>query len=362
MTSQNAGFSVYDPALSDYATLLAGTAGDAKHAAGYVQSEFKMKPSEQGFTVHGIAVINPLGSRNADLQQAAHTALEHLADLLASSKHAMGAAASYYQSTDQANAEQADRAYPGHSRQTEPPAKPAGPYPGIRNVTDPELRTPVAGNPPVNPLAPIQQAQAMLSPADHILQIIKAVLGFDPLEKATEAFTGDWAKYSEIANGWSGLASFTDDINKNLTHGLAVLAEYWTGNAADAAQAYFHGLTKALGEMAGTFRALHTRYVIAENTTYDLAQDIASDIEAMVDTAIVMLLAASAVAQGGGDIPDDAVTGLAAALQGGKFLATLATALATITQIALLMAGLTNGLTAVTSYPLPHSAYQFPPK
>ncbi len=62
------------------------------------------------------------------------------------------------------------------------------------------------------------------------------------------------------------------------------------------------------------------------------------------------------------DIPDDAVTGLAAALQGGKFLATLATALATITQIALLMASLTNGLTAVTSYPLPHAAYQFPPK
>jgi hypothetical protein len=70
MTSQNAGFSVYDPAVSDDATLLGGAAGDAKHAAGYVQSEFKIEPSEQGFTVHGIAVINPLGSRNADLPPA----------------------------------------------------------------------------------------------------------------------------------------------------------------------------------------------------------------------------------------------------------------------------------------------------
>jgi hypothetical protein len=368
MTSGNPWFFVYDPALCDYAKLLGSSGTDTAQAVQYVQAYFDM---DTGFSSSEGGLLNVLGWRNADVRQAAHRALSHLTDLFLRSEQSMNGAANAYQQGAQAAEATIDATYPGVMRTSRHISPPTIPYPGISEVCNPAtaLSPPVVPDNFVNPLLPIQQAQAVLSPADHILQAIKHIIGFDPLELAIKRFEGDWEKYGQIANGWKNLAEFIADVNHNITQGLATLDTFWGGNAEDAAWKYFDGLSGSLATMADTFRALHEHYLLAAFTAYEAAQAIAAEVEAMVDEAIVSLIAlgvsAAAVAQGGLDIPNDAVAlladGTAIALSGGEILANLTEVAAALTGIGSMIINAASGFSAPTSYPLPGQPYRFPP-
>lgn len=357
------GFYVYDPALRDFSRLLGQSAQDSQQAEQYVQRRCTMDPP----TAKG--VFSYLEWHHAAVQRAAMGAFTRLTTLLESSGQGMTDAASYYQQTDAALAAQIDATFPEVKRGGTPNYPPARPYPGIRQGIDPPTDLVLPSVPDyVNPLQPLLDAQSILSATNWALKILTEILGYNPLDKAIEFFTGDWEQYGMVSEGWNSLANFTEDLTGNISHGLGVLNEFWGGNAENAAWSYFTGLDQAVGPVAGTFGKLRYYYNMAAYVTFEASQFIAGEIIAMVDLVVAIGLTAAAVLQAGLDPANDAAAvaddgaELAAAAGGGDFIGNLMAVLYALAFFADVTADAVAALEAPTSYPLPGHSYHFPPR
>lgn len=356
------GFYVYDPALRDFAKLLSQSAQDTQQAQEYVQRRCTMDPpTDKG-------VFSYLEWHHTVVQRAAAGAFARLTTLLQASGQGMTDAASYYEQTEAALSAKIDTTFPHVDRGRTPSYPPTEPYPGISKGIDPASDLILPSVPDfVNPLQPLLDAQSILSPTNWALKILTGILGYNPLDKAIEFFTGDWEQYGLVSEGWNSLANFTEDLTGNVRHGLGVLNEFWGGNAEDAAWSYFTGLDQALGPVAGIFGKLRYYYNMAAYVTFEASQFIAGEIIAMVDLVVAIGVTAAAVLQAGLDpandvaaVADDGAE-LAAAAGGGDFIGNLMAVLYALAFFADETADAVAALEAPTSYPLPAHGYHFPP-
>jgi hypothetical protein len=360
------GFYVYDPALRDFAELLRQSQQDTQEAAQYAQRQLAIaRPTI------GSGVFSYLAWHHRGVQAAVENAFTRLATLLEASAQGMTATVSYYTQTDADLAAKIDATFPHVQRGTTPDYPPAEPYPGMLQLADPTTNLTLPSEPDfTNPLAPLQAARSVLSESGWAYRALTQILGFDPLEKAVEFFTGDWEHYGRVCEGWNNLANFTGDVVDNLQSGLGLLNKFWGGNAEDAAWSYFTGMTGALIPVQLALGELRHYYQQAALVSYVASENIASEIEAMVDLIIATVVTAAvtftAAAEAGLDPAADLGTifadgaDLEATISGREFIGHLTEILALLRFFAAAGEEAVSALEAPASYPLPGHGYHFP--
>ncbi|MFF5230313.1 hypothetical protein [Dactylosporangium sp. NPDC000521] len=165
------------------------------------------------------------------------------------------AAARYYTSTDRAVADRFDAQLP-------PGACPPGDLgraldqmclPGwsMRDLREPQhrLHAPEAEDPTGPAGIPIGYLDT-LSLSGAALHALKAVFGFDPVERLVRPLLGDWEHIAACGAVLHQLAALCGDIAVNVAAGDRTLMTSWHGNAAAAADDYFTTLAVRTDHLA----------------------------------------------------------------------------------------------------------------
>jgi hypothetical protein len=147
----------------------------------------------------------------------------------------------------------------------------------------------------VDPLQLFNAIGDLLSPTVWVSEVLDLVFGFNPLERATQEFAGDWEAYVNSSNMWHGLAEAADAMARNLESGLHALDASWDGKASDSAGAHFRQLISALRKQEGVLVEAHDEFLRAGRGVWQAAKAVADLIKMIGDLA---LLAAVEVAAG----------------------------------------------------------------
>lgn len=225
-------------------------------------------------------------------------------------------ARNYYARTDRAGAEKIDATMPGVDVAAESRDVPA-PQPGpsnrdmipLHDVREPRGRlNHVAFDDSAYGLDYQPKWHDMISPAAALrtafyeVTALGAKIGlcdraYDPYEVVLKPICGDWAGMARLGSVLNQLEWCLRDVAINLAWTAQGIRSVWTGNAGDAASAYFFKMAKALDTSASTLDGLGKMYSEAARGAFELADTIGSLLSGIADAAI---FAAAAGATAGG--------------------------------------------------------------
>ncbi|MGX6606541.1 hypothetical protein ACWKSP_31125 [Micromonosporaceae bacterium Da 78-11] len=133
-----------------------------------------------------------------------------------------------------------------------------------------------------------------ISPSAWINDIIEKASGVDIFGYATDAFTGEWAALYKFGGAMANLAQCMQEIGVEIQAGALDLDRTWDGNAGDAAYNYFTELASATsGQQSAMYEAARG-YHEAARGAWQLSEQLGNVLQAIVDEAIIMGIAAAA--------------------------------------------------------------------
>lgn len=152
---------------------------------------------------------------------------------------ALGDIRDYYGTTDRAQVARFDATLPGTPVENwgavpEATDVPAGPYRDVNDplgrLTEPPSHDEMTWDPSItSDLRSIPQV---------VREVIKVVMGEDPLEKLEELLVGDWREIRRMADRFNSIGWAFRDCADNIENCQSTSLNDWTGNAADAARGY----------------------------------------------------------------------------------------------------------------------------
>ncbi|MEO3930127.1 type VII secretion target [Micromonosporaceae bacterium B7E4] len=220
-------------------------------------------------------------------------ALRHLEDLLSESAFELFSAAHYYVNTDFAAAAELDRGYAAPVAWYQPPgwretaAVPHGPlYAGsdpTHHLTDPGEPEASVGNGYLDLNAVFEP----VSPASWLNWLLRETLGYDVIRSLTTPFTGDWRALARYGLALDRLGACLAEVGRNIQHATDEVDQYWTGNAASGATAYFAEVAAACHRAQSVLREVSVQYQEAAQGVWLLANQVAGIISAITDAVLV---------------------------------------------------------------------------
>ncbi|ARZ70659.1 hypothetical protein M1P56_07210 [Streptomyces sp. HU2014] len=138
----------------------------------------------------------------------------------------------------------------------------------------------------MNPLKPLNEVCAVLSPGSWVLKVAELMLPCDPVEWAGEMFAGDWEAYAACSGVWRELGEACGALARNLEGGNRDLDRVWDGSAADAAVRYFDALRKDLYGIRHALTRLGEEYLAVARAVSAAADVLGECLSAIVDAAV----------------------------------------------------------------------------
>ena len=133
-----------------------------------------------------------------------------------------------------------------------------------------------------------------LSPSAWINDVIERVSGVDIFGYATDTLTGEWGSLWKFGDSLQNLAQSLQEIGINIQTAAIKMDTGWDGNAADSANAYFTSLASAVsGQQAALYAAAESYHKAAQGA-WMLSGQIGNLLQAIVDKAIIVGIAAAA--------------------------------------------------------------------
>lgn len=371
------GFRVNLDALAKFAAVLGQMSQQSEQAATFVRSKMTL----QAATVAGggdpalvagtgpdlpggiTAVFNTLQKKHAEVQKKVEAAFDHLTSILQGSEVSVNDALNTYAHSDEQAAANMDAQLP-HTKvgQHLPTSAPFSGYHLGINPADDLLPAHAPDFP--NPFSALETALNTFSPTGLLDTLVVNVTGVDIFALVSEFWGGDWQAFGMLYQYWGDLSNFSADLANNLHICIKTLGEYWEGNAADAALAYFGRLHNALQGLSRAFADLADRYHKVGETTYVEAQATSGLLSELADVLVMDGLTVggvvTSVAQGLLDIPEDVATLVAA--QVDEFVNALAAIGLIFVAVTVISAGAYDSIVAVgapDAFPLPKGAYHF---
>ncbi|MBB5802025.1 uncharacterized protein YukE [Saccharothrix ecbatanensis] len=122
-------------------------------------------------------------------------------------------------------------------------------------------------------------------------KIAQKILGWSPLGRITEVYSGDWdAIYREsVVIADTGTAF--DGIVKNLQRGRYAIQEFWDGNAAAAAAQWLDRFTLGCAEHAKYCHDVAKKVSLLAEAAFHLYQTIGFLLETLIDAIVALLTA-----------------------------------------------------------------------
>ncbi|MEV5537897.1 hypothetical protein AB0L13_13655 [Saccharopolyspora shandongensis] len=135
-----------------------------------------------------------------------------------------------------------------------------------------------------------------ISPSHWMLIAFNTIFGFNPAEEAAKWFAGDWNGMARAEDAFAELVEFESALVANVEAATTEMFHGWTGEAADAARAYFAQLSQALAEHSEAIKSIAREY---HNTAYGvwaICKSVVSTLEMLADILIGIALDLAATA------------------------------------------------------------------
>lgn len=206
-----------------------------------------------------------------------------------------------------------------------------------------------------------------ISPSAWINDLIEKTTGVDIFGYATDAFTGEWAALYKFGDAMANVARTMQQIGIDIQTGALKADQTWDGNASDAAFNYFTTLAATVSGQQAALTAAAQGYHEAARGAWQLSNQLGNVLQAIVDEAILMGIAA-AVGTATIETGVGAVVGYGmAAYQGVQILKLVNKASQIInTAGTVIMAAFGGGMAFagqggdLSAVPLPSTAYSLP--
>ncbi|WP_203835062.1 WXG100 family type VII secretion target [Winogradskya humida] len=281
-------FTVEPSALDGYAGQIGRAADDASGTKNYLS----------GYTVQGGwngALIALVGSSSVNSMNAAVAASQKASEILADSRQGLIEAASYYRSTDAAAAARLD-------------ATLLSPC----DVIPTALENQWAANPCAPSFSDSREPSGRLKPVDDVeyshplglldnisvshwaLKGFDFVLGFNPLEKISDYFLGDWQAFAKAGKAISNAADALDDLGYNVQGGAISLQSSWQGEAATSAYTHFTGLASGVEDLVDPMREIAKQCDTISRGVWNSCESATGFVKGMLDAAIIAGISSAA--------------------------------------------------------------------
>jgi uncharacterized protein YukE len=153
----------------------------------------------------------------------------------------------------------------------------------------------------------------LISPTHWMLWAIETVCGVNPAKWAAEQLVGDWQSISTAGSALANLANFNGALMKALDEGSDRMLGDWQGNAAQACNQYFDGLSAALREQMAALDAVAEQFHRVAQGINTTASLMASLLEMLADALLALALEAAAGAASTPTVVGPVLAGAAAA-------------------------------------------------
>ncbi|RJQ71517.1 hypothetical protein D5S17_27325 [Pseudonocardiaceae bacterium YIM PH 21723] len=162
----------------------------------------------------------------------------------------------------------------------------------MANFVDPttDLSDPKAEEPIPNIADKIMSISDYVSPGHWLLEACGLICGGNPAEQLGELIAGDWEGLAKSADGLSHLKKFDASLNKQVQAIKANMQTTWTGNASNAAAAYFAKLEAPLAKHGAVLSTLSNQYHTAAYAVWGAGKAITSILEMLADILIDLAL------------------------------------------------------------------------
>jgi hypothetical protein len=133
-----------------------------------------------------------------------------------------------------------------------------------------------------------------ISISNWMLKGFDFVFGFNPLDKASEFFMGDWQAVAKGGVAIGRAADALHDLGYNVQGGAVTLRGGWTGVAADAAYQHFTGLAGGIDDLVNPMREMSKQFDSIAHGVYSISEAVTGWLKGIADAAIIAGIAATA--------------------------------------------------------------------
>ncbi|GAA2548069.1 hypothetical protein GCM10010435_16770 [Winogradskya consettensis] len=281
-------FSVQPEALDGYAQQVGRAGDDSTAITGYLSGY----PVDAGWD--GV-LIELIGNTAFDSMQGAIDTSRKVATILDQSRSGLTEAAKYYRETDTASAAKIDASLPGRcaSNPTTLEQRWADQVcgPGYADSRDPSGHLAAVGDVEYShPLALLDN----LSVSNWTLKGFDYVFGFNPLDKVSEFFVGEWQSVAQAGKALGHAGEAHDDLAYNVQGGAIALGGAWEGLAADAAYQHFTGLAAGVESLVDPLKKISAEFDTIAQGVYNTSEAVTGWVKGMADAAMIAGIAVAA--------------------------------------------------------------------
>lgn len=256
----------------------------ANDAKSYNQQQIKLsRPGSAGmifFLVH---------SQTEELREAIGGTLDKSSTALDGSATEVHLTAERYNSLDEQARQELDAAYPGGGASEPYSLAPGCPISPLMVLTEPPAIFPTDWYSKII-------TNDWLSPSATVSSLIDLVFDWNPINEVAKVFTGDWDDMERVAGACEVLGNYFGALTSAAKTEAGNCMQSWTGEAADAASAWFKKFADFGSEVEGKFDELRGHYVDVSLTMASYGNLLAGLLAQIMDALIyAALLAAAAV-------------------------------------------------------------------
>lgn len=281
-------FSVEPSALQGYAAQIGRAGDDGASIRNYLMG-YRVDSGWDGF------LIELVGNAHVESMDTARELASRVAAVLHDSHSGLIASAGYYRRTDASAAAAFDATMPDRCAS----APTALEQRWASNVCGPgfgDSREPAGRLKPVDdveythPLAVLDT----ISVSNWALKGFDFIFGFNPLDKVSEFFIGDWQAVAKGGKALGHAGDAFDDLGYNVQGGAIAVHSQWQGLAADAAYTHFTGMATAVESLVDPLKRIAEQFDTIAHGVWSAAEAITGWVKGMCDAAIIAGIAAAA--------------------------------------------------------------------
>jgi len=118
---------------------------------------------------------------------------------------------------------------------------------------------------------------------------IASLFGLDPVGDLTKAIAGDYGELAQAGHAIEALADFERVAAATMASGMSAMSADWTGNAAQAANAYFTEFANALQAHAGKLDSVADKYALLVQACAQAAEALGGLLATAVDKILILV-------------------------------------------------------------------------